>query len=114
MPCSMLEHEKDLEDVLAEKQHLLLEGSQQLVLDALRTRFRSLVAKHCGKKYMLKLMPTNESIPMCAIQGTLRIAQEELGMGCDESVNDTPNTRDAKLNAMDNQRELELCMLGSI
>lgn len=74
VPCSMLEYQQDLEDCLQEKKYLSTEDNvRHSSLEALRTRYRSLIGRDLGKKHVAKFMPQNDKIPQCALHGTMQI-----------------------------------------
>ena len=108
MPCSMIEFHDELYTVCSKESMIgeCLRGDDDLLLDKVRIRYRELMVKALGKGYANKTMPSNTSIPQCALEGTAKIVDIETGNGYDSLLEDSPFTRDAKLNERDNKAEV--------
>jgi hypothetical protein len=76
LPCSMLEYADELSRVLHDKQHSAPGLDETELLDCVRTHFRVLVANDFGKKHLNKFMPSNSTIPQCAMDGTASLVQQ--------------------------------------
>lgn len=101
MPCSMIEYRDELLSTMTESEKRPLPPDE--VLDKVRTRYRFESMKRYCKSFVLKQMPTNIDIPMCALSGTRELVNDT---GYD-SLDDTPSEHDGKLNERDNDRELD-------
>ena len=93
VPCSMLEYKADLPQVFAEKLYLLQEQDQSECLEAVRTRYRALLMQVFGKKFVHKFMPSNDTIPKCALDGTVKLVQEQINTAdYESSLDNSPTT----------------------
>jgi len=59
--------------------------------EKLRRYYRAQMTKLQGKRYILRQMPNNESLPACAKRVTAKIARIEAG-GCDSLLDDQNGT----------------------
>ena len=109
MPCSMIEFYDELYTVCSSEGMLMRDDdvAHGDLLIKVRIRYRALMTKAFGKGYANKTMPFNSSIPQCALQGTAKLADIELDRGYDSLLEDSPFTRDCKLNERDNRMEKE-------
>lgn len=104
VPCSMYEYNKELENVLdGINEDKLASYSKEELVDKVRSKYRTLINKNVGKTYLIRCMPKNDAIPVCAKEGTMKLVEEILGEN--DSIEDSPMTHDRKLNERDNKQE---------
>ena len=107
----MYEYKRELEDVLDDlDDDKLASYSKEELVDKVRTRYRTLINKNVGKTYLIRLMPKNDAIPVCAREGTTKLVEDVLDEN--DSIEDSPMTHDKKLNERDNKKEKNERMLA--
>ena len=106
VPCAMLEFEDSLLGSIAKHCGALTTPDE--VLEKTLTQFRVLIGKSIGKRYVLKLMPTNNNIPSCVQTRTRHLVFREIGPGYDSMLDEeSPSPHERKLNQRDRKMEAE-------